>query len=730
MVLSENAIRILEKRYFKKDSNGNMETPADMFKRVAGAIAGAEKTKKEQEKYETEFYDLLSSLDFMPNSPCLMNAGNETGQLSACFVLPIEDSMESIFETLKHMALVQKTGGGTGFSFSRLRPAHTLVKSTGGTSSGPISFLKIYDAGTEGVKQGGKRRGANMGILQVDHPDILEFIQAKDNEGMLSNFNLSVSLTDEFINACLEDRDYALIDPHTRKITSKISAKKVFETLVYQAWKNGEPGLIFIDTVNKLNTLPHLGLYEACNPCGEQILFPYESCVLGSINSSNMVYKTSSGYKMDYDKLYKVVQKATRFLDNIIDVNSHPIPQIEEMTLKTRKIGLGVMGWGETLVKLGVPYDSDEAVNLAKTFMEAVLENTIETSKKLAEEKGVFPAWEGSIFEKENIKRRNSAVTTIAPTGTISLICNTSQGIEPLFSVAMKTKRMDEEFIEVNKVFEDMAKEKGFWRDSLPQEIIDNDGKLDGIKDVPEQVQNIFVTAREISPEYHIKMQAAFQEYTENAVSKTINLPENATVKEIEDAYLMAHKLGIKGLTVYRDKSREEQVLNTGKTQTEGQLKVSPRPRSTRLAGETSEYKTGCGTLFITINRDEIGVAEVFATTGKRGGCPGQSEAAARLASISLRSGVDPWAVIKQLKGIRCKSCINSKTEVEVLSCPDGIGKELEYTVKKYGDELVEIDTFTINPDNNDELCPDCNNILQPDGGCFVCVCGFSRCGG
>jgi len=565
--LSVNAIRILESRYLLKDPNGNVnETPNQLFSRIAKAIAAVEtkysKKKDASEEVAKKFYDMMYTLDFMPNSPTLMNAGTPAGQLSACFVLPVGDSLIDIFDGIKYTAIIHQSGGGTGFSFSRLRPKGCIVKSSMGVSSGPISFMGVYNKATDVIKQGGKRRGANMGILRVDHPDIIEFITCKQREGDMSNFNLSVALTDSFMKSLESDSDYDLIDPRHQEPSGKMNAKSVFDLITNMAWTNGEPGIIFIDEINRYNYVPNMGQIEATNPCGEQPLLPYESCNLGSINLANMV---DSEGKIDWKKLKETVEWSVRFLDNVIDANNYPLAQIDKVTKSSRKIGLGVMGWADMLLQLKISYCSDDAVYLAEKLMKFITDAGVEASVALAEKRGSFPAFKGSKWEQSGFdKMRNATVTTIAPTGTISMIADASSGIEPLFSIAYTKIALDEkEFVYVNKYFEREAKTRGFYTDELMYKIA-KEGSVQNIPEIPEDIKRVFVTTHDIDTEWHIKMQAAFQKYTHNAVSKTINMPHSATIDDVKKAYLESYKLGCKGITVYREGSRQLEVLKRG----------------------------------------------------------------------------------------------------------------------------------------------------------------------
>lgn len=906
-MLTDNAEKILEKRYYLKDSNGNVtENWEKLCMRVAVALG------KDNNQID-EYYRAIHGLDFIPNSPTLMNAGKPDGQLSACFVLPIEDSMESIFETIKDTSLIHKSGGGTGFNFSKLRAKNSVVRSTNGVASGPISFMKVFNAATEAVKQGGARRGANMGMLSVDHPDIKEFITCKNDTSEITNFNLSVAITDDFI---------------AKVNAGDIEANEIFDLIVKQAHQNGEPGIIFIDKVNADNPTPELGMIDATNPCvigstrvqtvegeieikdlvgktidvycmdkngeltinkaknirltrqnatlvtiwttkgiltctpdhriytrnrgyvaaselttqdkivglnrkmqgerycavsltgnkkyikehrlimshyqnvesgdvhhvdndtlnnklsnlevlshqehsklsnighvdwnkrnnkgqflskeilrkkellsingvkgtnwkilkiikenytadvydleveevnnfiangivihncGEQPLLPYEACNLGSINLSNMVNEDKT---INWEKLRRTIITGTDLLNSVIDHNCYPLPQIAKMVKTTRKIGLGVMGWADMLIKRGVPYNSKDATQLMSDIMYFITN----ISKKRSAEMGY----------------KNATNTTIAPTGTISMIANCSGGIEPLFAVAFKRYQADMEMFDVNPLFEMMAKEQGFYHDYLIEEVA-----LKGLAHcpsyIPQNVRNLFVTSHDITPEWHVRMQAACQKHTDNAVSKTINMPHNATVEDVKDAYLLAYELGCKGITVYRDGSRSGQVLSTGTTEPK-LVEIKENETKLRLTdvlhGQTEKFKIGCGNLYVTINKDNDDLFEVFTCTGKNGGCPSQSEGMARLASIALRSGVNPIAIANQLIGIRCQACI--KQGAKVLSCADALGKMIKRVSNRTESDVTE---------PNKHQCPDCGNKLIYESGCVRCVCGYSKCG-
>jgi ribonucleoside-diphosphate reductase alpha chain len=698
MNLTENAVKVLEKRYLAKDETGKLlEDPEGMFKRVAKAVASADKSfvsASELKKIEKEFFELMTNLEFLPNSPTLMNAGRPLGQLSACFVLPIEDTMEGIFDSIKNAALIHKSGGGTGFSFSRLRAKGASVNSTGGVASGPISFMKVFNAATEAVKQGGTRRGANMGILRVDHPDIREFITCKQDNKDITNFNISVALTEEFMEAAEKGLTYDLIDPKTKKPVKKENAREIFDMIVDNAWNNGEPGIVFLDRINKDNVTPELGEIESTNPCGEQPLLPFEACNLGSINLSRMTRTDGGRAEVDYDKLGRVVRTAVHFLDNVIDVNRYPLPEIDKMTRGTRKIGLGVMGWADLLCKLGIPYNSQKAIALAEKIMHFIQDEARKASIDLAEKKGVFPMFDKSIFKDLGVRVRNATTTTIAPTGTLSIIAGCSSGIEPIFAISYIRNVMDnDELIEVNPIFKAVSDEGGFYSDDLMRRIAKK-GSLRDFAEIPDDIKEVFVTAHDISPEWHVKMQASFQKYTDNAVSKTVNLSHDATREDVKAVFELAYRTYCKGVTIYRDGSREMQVLNIGevkgkeaangaKTQ-EASGKpalIEPRPRPDITTGFTEKVKIGCGNLYITVNYDENGICEVFTNTGRAGGCPSQSEATSRLVSIALRSGIDARSIVEQLKGIRCPSTIRQK-DLKVLSCPDAIGRLIEKVYK------------------------------------------------
>jgi ribonucleoside-diphosphate reductase alpha chain len=582
-----NAIHVLERRYLARDESGDIvETPRGMFSRVAKAVASAELaygTESDALRWEEEFYGMMSRLEFLPNSPTLMNAGTSIGQLSACFVLPVRDSMVRIFEAVKNMALIHQSGGGTGFSFSRLRPKNDVVKSTGGIASGPVSFMQIFDTATDVVKQGGRRRGANMGVLSVYHPDVLEFITVKSRTDLFRNFNLSVAVTDEFMQALAEGKQYSLRNPRTGKEVEAKWAQDVFDLIVATAWKCGDPGLIFIDEVNRHNPTPDLGSIEATNPCGEQPLLPYESCNLGSINLSAMM----DGGELDWDKLAAAIRGAVRFLDDVIDVTKFPLPEIEEITKGNRKIGLGVMGFAEMLIKMGIPYDSEEAVDAGERLMQFVTDTARAASADLARERGAFPNFERSVWRRKGCDcLRNATVTSVAPTGTIGLIAGVSSGIEPMFALSYFRNIADgTKLLEQNALFEQTARARGFCGSGLMTEIA-RTGSIRHVTGIPADVQRTFVTALDISPGWHVRMQAAFQKYTDNGVSKTVNLPHNATLRDVRDAYLLSHELKCKGITVYRYGARAGQTLYTGWLGTHAPRKRATGPEESVLTAQ------------------------------------------------------------------------------------------------------------------------------------------------
>jgi len=746
MKLSENAKRVLERRYFQQDENGKpVENWEKMISRVAKNISNGNPEK------EKKYFRLMDSCYFLPNSPTLMNAGNDLQQLSACFVLPIEDSMESIFNSIKNAALIHKSGGGTGFSFSNLREKNSRVRSTNGVSSGPITFLKAFNAATDAVKQGGTRRGANMAILNVDHPQILEFITCKEDPTELTNFNISVGITEDFMKAVYHDDEYELISPHTKKVTQKLKARDVFTLIVEMAHKNGEPGIIFLDRINKFNPTPHIGKIESTNPCGEQPLLPNEACNLGSLNLAAMIKQD----KIDWKLLKKAVRESVEFLDDVINRSKFPLPEIAEMVNANRKIGLGLMGWADLLFMLKIPYDSDSAVELAEEIMEFIDFHSKQKSMELAQKFESFPNFKGSIYHKGKLKRnnkkldwkelsdkiakngiRNATTTTIAPTGTISMIADTSSGIEPQFSLVYIKNVMDgEKLLYVNPLFEKAIRDTGLYSRDFMEKVSET-GSISHLKEIPEELKKIFVTSHDIKPEWHIRMQAAFQKYTDNAVSKTINFKRDASKEDIRISFELAYELGCKGVTVYRDGSRENQVLNVGsKVTEEDKLKVSPRRRPQITNGVTQKIETGCGHLYVTTNSDEIGACEVFTQMGKVGGCASaQLEAIGRLVSLCLRSNVKIDSIIHQLKGIRCPSPMWHKGEM-ITSCSDGIAKSLE--------SFLQIDNGTQNPDKEIKseipttkrkfrasgICPDCGSQIEHSEGCLKCnSCGWSKC--
>ena len=770
MPISENARAVLERRYLIRDEHGEaVETVDELFHRVADAVAAADvrfDPLADVADTAQSFYRMMTDLDFLPNSPTLMNAGRPLGQLSACFVLPVADSMEDIFDAIKNAALIHKSGGGTGFSFSRLRAKGSTVNSTGGVASGPISFMKVFNAATEAVKQGGTRRGANMGILRVDHPDILEFITCKNDTKEITNFNISVGLTEAFMEAAESGSEYELVDPASRRVTGRLNAREVFEAIVRSAWQTGEPGILFLDRLNKDNPCPGQGEIESTNPCGEQPLLPYEACNLGSINLVHHLRRTETGYALDRAKLEQTIRTAVHFLDNVIEVNQYPLPEIDAMTKKTRKIGLGIMGFADMLLYLGIPYDSDEGVAMASQVMELVQTIGHQESQRLAQVRGPFPLFAESVY-RDGAPLRNATVTTIAPTGTLSIIAGVSSGVEPVFAYAYYRNVMDNtHLIETNQILRDKLTELGLYSDELMRQIIEH-GSLAHVEGIPEAVKRVFVCAHDVSPIWHVKMQAAFQQFTDNAVSKTVNFPNSATQEEVAEVYRLAYELGCKGTTIYRDGSRDEQVLNIGvaKAKQETALpdhvekllesgcdstacllrsgSIKPRPRPDVTMGYTEKVKIGCGNLYITVNYDEQGVCEVFTNTGRAGGCPSQSEATARLMSVALRAGVDSDELIRQLKGIRCPSTIRQQG-MAVTSCPDAIAKAIEKVMQASKTNQIPpcpppmgagrkgrpAPDMTPAESKLAKYCPECGAQLEHEGGCVTCRnCGYSKCG-
>ena len=777
--IKPNAMTVLERRYLKKNDEGEpVEEVADMFIRVAENIAGAEKvwgaSDAEASKVALRFYDLMTNLEFLPNSPTLMNAGRDLQQLSACFVLPVGDSMEEIFDAVRNTALIHKSGGGTGFSFSRLRPSGDNVRTTQGVSSGPISFMRVFNQATEAVKQGGTRRGANMGVLRIDHPNIMDFITCK-RDGDFANFNISVALTEEFMEAVREGKNYTLYNPRTHEPIGQLDAAEVYSTIIDLAWATGDPGIIFIDRINRANPTPDLGEFEATNPCGEQPLLPYEACNLGSINLSRMVTAAGEsgaagtgaggaatkhdgddkeGLEVDWDRLREVVHQSVRFLDNVIEVNKYPLDMIDELARGNRKIGLGVMGWADLLILLGIPYDSEDAVHLADLVMGFINDEAKVASQELAQTRGAFPNFTGSIYDQPGAPAmRNATVTTIAPTGTLSIIAGCSSGVEPLFAVSYVRTVMDNDrLVEVNPLFEALARERGFYSDELMEKIAEH-GSVEDLEEVPEDLRRVFVTAHDISPEWHIRMQAAFQDHTDNAVSKTVNFASDATAEDVRLVYDLAYTLGVKGVTIYRDGSKDAQVLSTGATgkassgESGGSAssveavsaedatpqfgEIEPRPRPAVTAGRTEKIKTGCGNLYVTVNWDERGICEVFTQMGKSGGCAAsQMEALSRMISASLRAGIDPTSLVGHLRGIRCPSPMWAQGG-KVLSCADAIGIVMEHAIEyaATGATTNGISRHTDTLDNKTGACPDCGSALEHESGCAVCrACGYSKC--
>jgi ribonucleoside-diphosphate reductase alpha chain len=819
--LSANARVVLERRYLARDESGRLiEKPEDLFRRVAHNIAAAEKSygasKEQVATWEERFYSLLTSLRFLPNSPTLGNAGRPLQQLSACFVLPVEDSMTGIFDAIKHTALIHQSGGGTGFAFSRLRPAGDRVQSTGGIASGPVSFMRVFDAATEAIKQGGTRRGANMAILAVEHPDIEEFINLKSDMVTLTNFNISVAASDQFMGAVERNEEYELVNPRSGQVVRRLNARHVFRQIVENAWKNGDPGLVFLDHVNRDNPTPQLGRIEATNPCGEQPLLPYESCNLGSLDVSKFIREEQArsgkqqggrrglvpfaagesasggssqfpvpGGDVDWEGLAELIPLCVRFLDDVIDMNLYPMPEIEEKTKLARKIGLGVMGWADLLFRLGIPYHSEQALSLGERLMTFIQEHADRASEELARERGVFPAWKGSIYEKAGRRLRNATRTTVAPTGTLSIIADCSAGIEPVFALAFVRQHFLDpkdpgrvtQLSEVDKYFQEAARREGFHSTELMEELA-RVGSLKALsagrrRSVPASVRRVFVTAHDISPEWHVRMQAAFQRHTDNAVSKTINFPETATPDDVEKAYLLAYREGCKGITIYRDRSREMQVLShatlRGPEQAEaaaaevamslppGVLPPAGRaavPYRRRLPDErrslTHKFRVGEQEGYLTVGLFEDGSpGEVFITISKEGSTiRGLMDSLAVMTSLALQYGVPIENLAAKFKGVRFEPYgFSSNPEIpQASSIVDYIFRwlELKFARKEPGSRKQEpgrrrgAGDRPLVPGSSDGssdvstglLCPECGAILVFAEGCLVCRrCGYNKCG-
>ena len=752
--ITENAKVVLEHRYLLKNDKGDVtEDPDGLFRRVASALAKPDKaygaSTEEIKETTEEFYQMLSSLEFLANSPTLMNAGTKAGTLSACFVLPLEDSMEGIMKTAHDAAMVQKYGGGTGFALSELRPKGATIKTTHGKACGPIAALKLLSSVSTLVTQGGKRDGANMAVMNVHHPDIEEFIDCKTQEGEIHNFNISVGATDEFMKAVKEKKDYNLIDPKTKEVIGTKDAYKLFRKIVKGAWKNGEPGMIFLDEVNRRSPVNHLGEMTATNPCGEQPLLPNESCNLGSIDLAKFV--TEDETDIDWGKLKKSTRTAVHFLDNTIDANKYAIPEIKKANKLSRKIGLGVMGFADMLIKMKKSYDSEEAVDIGRKVMKFIQTEADIKSEELAEKRGPFEGWEGSRPQINGDKPiRNACRLTVAPTGTISMIAGCSSGIEPVFSLAYRKQNILEgkTLYYVDKNLEKVAKEKGFYSEDL-LEHLSNGGSLQDREDVPSDVKMVFRTAPDISPEYHVRMQAAFQESVDAGISKTINFPNEASEDDVTTTYMLAWELKCKGITVYRSGSREKEVLASGTTENETESSVdsnigfvSATERPSELFGVTRRVYTGRGNLYVTVNMSEDGKPfEIFAALGKAGGNDSaMAEAVSRMVSLTLRSGIDPKASIEQLKGI---TDVPAWNEGELIrSVPDAIANVLEkiYEPKKEPSPLsiTELNDDTLMSENKDsnitsalqsETCPECKSNLAFEEGCQKCYsCGYSKC--
>lgn len=758
---TQNATRVMEERYLKKENGRLLETPDGMFRRVALSIAKAEvhwgKTAEEIDGIASHFYESMVTGRFMPNSPTLMNAGKDNGlQFSACYVLPVEDSIRGIFDAIKNAAIIHQSGGGTGFSFSRLRAKGSIVSTTQGEASGPVSFLRVFNAATNSIKQGGTRRGANMGILDYNHPDIMEFILVK-RKREITNFNISLAITQDFIDAAQEGRDYDLIDPATKKVMGRLNARAVFDEIVESAWQSGDPGLIFIDRINQgpANPVPSMGPVEATNPCGEQPLYPNEACNLGSLNLLAFAIEKDGAWQIDWEEMERTVRLCTRFLDDVIEVNPYPLPEIDAAVKANRRIGLGVMGWAHLLFRLGISYDSQEALDLGRRVMGFINRIGHDESEKLAEERGPFPNWSESIYATGR-PIRNSTITTIAPTGTISIIAGCSSGIEPIFALSFRHISGERKLDFVDPVFESISKEKGFFSPALREKITEH-GSLEEIPDVPADARDLFKASHQVNPEWHIRMQGAFQEFTDNAVSKTVNLPNQATREDIKRAYLLAHEVGCLGITVFRDGCLSEQVLNVGTKKaavaeapkveakpvataapappaasTAGTAKVKPRPY--RRSGTTISKETPLGTIHITMNDDDDGPAEVFITIGKAGSdIMAMAEGYGRVISLYLRTQSvmsrreRVVEIVSQLRGIGGFRSIGFG-QARIASLPDAIARAmdehwLETALDGNGHQTASHIPLSGN------LCPKCGFTMAREEGCQKChSCGYSEC--
>ena len=768
--ISDNAKVVLEKRYLQRNSEGKLcETPAEMFDRVAHAIAEVDliygASEEEVEQTALDFDNMMSTLEFLPNSPTLMNAGTGRGTLSACFVLPLPDNMEGIMLAATNAAMVQKFGGGTGFSLSEIRGKGSAIATTHGRACGPIAVLHLLSAVSTLVTQGGKRDGANMAVMDIHHQDVMKFIDCKATEGEIHNFNISVAVTDEFMQAVKNNTSYSLrakqtpADPDSPMIeVGQLGARETFQKIVHGAWRNGEPGMIFIDSVNKGHPARHIGPITATNPCGEQPLLPNESCNLGSIDVGKFVIETEFGPKIAWEKLGKTIERCVHFLDNVIDANEYAVEDIETMTKETRKIGLGVMGFADMLIKLGVSYDSDEGVEIGRKLMRFFKTEGETASLELGRKRGTFPGWTGSEFEKNDMPFRNACILTVAPTGTISMIAGASSGIEPLFSLVYRKQNIlgSETLYYVNGEFKNQTKSKGCYSEDL-MEFLSEGGSLQDRSDVPQDIKRLFRVSSDISPEYHVLMQAAFQESTDSGISKTINFPNSATPGDVERAYMLAWEEGCKGITVYRAGSREKEVLTTGHENKETAVAISedavatyvqPYSRPRELSGVTKRVRTGRGNVYVTVNRSKDGKPfEVFTNHGKAGGNDSaMAEALSRTISLALRSGVRPQEIIIQLKGITDAPFWDNGTMI--CSVPDAIAKVLEDISKKEG--ATEVGTIDSNQSNmfvppsiqevaasefqiasvaSIDRCPDCSSTLAHEEGCAKCYsCGYSKC--